>query len=177
MKQRKFYYIIEEIDINGDKQSDGFLISQYKIDKQNNKIFTKNKYVTYEKFKSVMQKYNKGGFAKPILPNNNNEVVFITKEQFNEYMNNKDFNKVQSRRHYNSYNSYDDDYHYHGRHYNNGYHHNRHYPPQSYQSHPPHVAVQGSGGFMSNFVAGAGIGAGASVADHAIDGLFSFFGA
>ena len=59
MKQHKFYYIIEEIDINGDKQSDGFLISQYKLDKQNNKIFTKNKYVTYEKFRSVMNKYKK----------------------------------------------------------------------------------------------------------------------
>lgn len=155
MKQHKFYYIIEEIDINGDKQSDGFLISQYKLDKQNNKIFTKNKYVTYEKFRSVMNKYKKGGFAKQIYTNNN-ELVHITKEQYNEFMNMKQFN--------------------------NGYpnHPNhRSYPPQYYpqQSHPPHVAVQGSGGFMSNFVAGAGIGAGASVADHAIDGLLSFFGA
>lgn len=163
MKQHKFYYIIEEIDINGDKQSDGFLISQYKIDKQNNKIFTKNKYVTYEKFKSVMQKYKKGGFAKQIFPNNN-EFVHMTKEQYNEYMNMKQFNNGYSHHpNHRSYppQSYPPQY----------------YPPQSYQSHPPHVAVQGSGGFMSNFVAGAGIGAGASVADHAIDGLFSLFGA
>ena len=176
MKQHKFYYIIEEIDIDGDKQSDGFLISQYKLDKQNNKIFTKNKYVTYEKFRSVMHKYNKGGFVKP-TPTNNNEFVFLTKEQFNEYMNMKEFNKVPPRRHNNSYNSYDDDDYYHGRYHNNRHPHHRSYPPQYYHSHPPHVAVQGSGGFMSNFVAGAGIGAGASVADHAIDGLFSLFGA
>ena len=37
----KKYYIIEELDIDGDSNPDGFLISQYKLDKQNNKIFTK----------------------------------------------------------------------------------------------------------------------------------------
>ncbi len=49
MKNR--YYLIEPIDIDGDKNPDGFLVSQYRIDKNGNKIFLKNKYITYKLFK------------------------------------------------------------------------------------------------------------------------------
>jgi hypothetical protein len=56
-----FYYIIEPIDIDGDINPDGFLISQYKIDKNNNKIFTKNRYMTFELFKKKMNQMKKGG--------------------------------------------------------------------------------------------------------------------
>ncbi len=56
-----FYYIIEPIDIDGDINPDGFLISQYKIDRNNNKIFTKNRYMTFELFKKKMNQMKKGG--------------------------------------------------------------------------------------------------------------------
>ena len=52
----KKYYIVEPIDIDGDKNNDGFLVSQYKFDKYNNKIFLKNKYITFSKFNSYIKK-------------------------------------------------------------------------------------------------------------------------
>ena len=49
---KKFYYLIESLDINGDKNPDGFLITKYKINKKNNdKIFLVSKYVTFKNFK------------------------------------------------------------------------------------------------------------------------------
>ena len=35
MVNKKFYYLIEDIDIDGDTKPDGFLITKYKIDKKN----------------------------------------------------------------------------------------------------------------------------------------------
>lgn len=84
----KKYYIIEPLDIDGDKNPDGFLISQYKIDKNNNKIFIKNKYVRYSKLNSYIKK---GGSTSPKLKTNQNLIV-LTPEQFNAFMNNKSNN-------------------------------------------------------------------------------------
>lgn len=86
----KKYYIIEPLDIDGDKNPDGFLISQYKIDKNNNKIFIKNKYVRYSKLNNYIKK---GGSISPKLQTNQNLIV-LTPEQFNAFMNNKSNNNA-----------------------------------------------------------------------------------
>jgi hypothetical protein len=81
----KKYYIIEPLDIDGDSNPDGFLISQYKLDRNNNKIFLKNKYITYAKFNSL---HKKGGqLSKQQIPNQN--LIVLTPEQYNAFMNNK----------------------------------------------------------------------------------------
>ena len=81
----KKYYIVEPLDIDGDSNPDGFLVSQYKLDRNNNKIFLNNKYVTFAKFNSYIKK--KGGGKKN--NNNNKDIVVLTNEQFNNLMNNK----------------------------------------------------------------------------------------
>ena len=58
---KKLFYIIEPIDVDGDKNPDGFLASQYRIDKYGNKIFLKNKYITVAAFNTRL---NKNGGAK-----------------------------------------------------------------------------------------------------------------
>ena len=61
---KKRYYLIEPIDIDGDKNPDGFLISQYRINKAGNRIFLKNKYITFDnlkKYKDKIAKMQKGG--------------------------------------------------------------------------------------------------------------------
>jgi len=51
MIKKKFYYLIEDIDINGDNNADGFIITKYKINsKTNDKNFLQTKYVSIEDF-------------------------------------------------------------------------------------------------------------------------------
>ena len=51
MMKKRFYYLIEDIDINGDNNADGFIITKYKINsKTNDKIFLRTKYVSIEDF-------------------------------------------------------------------------------------------------------------------------------
>jgi hypothetical protein len=51
MMKKKFYYLIEDIDINGDNNADGFIITKYKINsKTNDKNFLRTKYVSIEDF-------------------------------------------------------------------------------------------------------------------------------
>ena len=147
MKQRKYYYLIEQLDIDGDKQSDGFLISQYKIDKHNNKIFTKNKYVTFKDFKHYAHKFitkskKKGGLMKP--NQQDFQVVYMNKEEFNNYM-----NKYPPQ--------YQQPYPY-------------QYPPAIT------VQGTQQSSFASNFTSGLGgglgVGIGAAVGDSLMDGLF-----
>ena len=53
--KKKFYYLIEDIDINGDNNTDGFIITKYKINsKTNDKIFLKTKYVSIKDFHKKM---------------------------------------------------------------------------------------------------------------------------
>lgn len=164
MKQRKFYYLIEQLDIDGDKQSDGFLISQYKIDKHNNKIFTKNKYVTFKDFKNYAHKFitkskKKGGLMKP--NQQDFQVVYMNKEEFNNYMNNV-----------NNMNKYPPHYPHHPPNYPH------HYPPHYQEQYPPAITVQGTqqSSFASNFTSGLGgglgVGIGAAVGDSLMEGLF-----
>ena len=144
MKNRKFFYLIEPLDIDGDKQSDGFLISQYKIDKYNNKIFTKNKYITFKDFKKYASKYKskkekKGGLNNMNTPQNN-EIVFLTKEQFNQLLNNQALIQKNFQ----------------------------------YQQQPPPIIVQGQqqSSFGSSFASGLGGGLGFGLGEGLMDGLF-----
>ena len=53
--KKKFYYLIEDIDINGDNNADGFIITKYKItSKTNDKIFLQTKYFSIEGFQKKM---------------------------------------------------------------------------------------------------------------------------
>lgn len=97
MVKRKFYYLIEEIDIDGDTKSDGFLITKYKIDKKNkDKIFLKSKYVSFQNFNkklNIIEKSLKGGINKKINnpnypPQSYNNVPYMNNNEFNNYMNN-----------------------------------------------------------------------------------------
>lgn len=162
MVKTRFYYLIEELDIDGDKQTDGFLISQYKLDRYKNKIFTKNKYVTFKDFKSYIAKFNEnktGGHSYPNYHYNNhhnnnynnnhhnNQIVTMTRAELNNLVNNKNHNQY-----------------------------------------PPHIVVQGNhghyghygnhghhgNGFLDNLTAGIGFGAGFSIGDGAIDTIFGF---
>jgi hypothetical protein len=55
MMKKKFYYLIEDIDINGDNNADGFIITKYKINsKTNDKIFLQTKYFSIEDFQKKM---------------------------------------------------------------------------------------------------------------------------
>jgi hypothetical protein len=55
MMKKKFYYLIEDIDINGDNNTDGFIITKYKINsKTNDKIFLQTKYFSIEDFQKKM---------------------------------------------------------------------------------------------------------------------------
>jgi len=155
MVKTRFYYLIEELDIDGDKQSDGFLISQYKLDRYKNKIFTKNKYVTFKDFKSYIQKFNEnktGGFFNNYKNNNNNQIVTMTMEEYNNLRNNP--NQINN---------------------------NNQYPPRivivdnnSHQGHQGHQGYHGqqSNSFLGNFTSGLGLGAGWSLGDSAMDAFF-----
>jgi len=85
---KKRFYLLEPLDIDGDKNPDGFLVSQYRIDKYGNKIFLKNKYVRYEILKTFNK--NKGGAARRRSANTNApKMIALTQEQFNALMNSK----------------------------------------------------------------------------------------
>lgn len=46
----KYFKLIEELDIDGDKNPDGFLINLCTLDKNNNIIYLKSKYMTFNKY-------------------------------------------------------------------------------------------------------------------------------
>ena len=89
---KKLFYIIEPIDVDGDKNPDGFLASQYRIDKYGNKIFLKNKYITFAAFNTRLNK--NGGAKKKTAPKpkrklikNKTDTIVMTKDQYNKFMN------------------------------------------------------------------------------------------
>ena len=85
---KKRFYLLEPLDIDGDKNPDGFLVSQYRIDKYGNKIFLKNKYVRYEILKTFNK--NTGGAARRRSAKTNApKMIALTQEQFNALMNSK----------------------------------------------------------------------------------------
>ena len=174
MRAKKLFYIIEPIDVDGDKIPDGFLASQYRIDKYGNKIFTKNKYITFTALKSKIAK--KGGIKVPPTANpnpnpnpnnnnnNNNDVVVMSKADFNKFMNQQ-----------NAYNPYN-------------HPHNPYNNPYNPYNHPPGVLVNNGDnnynngnqntfmGNMANSVGqGVGLGFGVAAGDALFDGVASFF--
>jgi len=95
MKKNKYYYLVEPLDIDGDKNSDGFLISQYYITRNNHKIFTQNKYLTFKDFNIYVKNFKhksllkfKGGQLQP-QQQQQQQVVVMTPQEYNLYMNNK----------------------------------------------------------------------------------------
>jgi len=84
-KSKKFYYLFQHLDIDGDKNPDGFLITKYKIDNNNNRIFLKSKYVTnvlFNKFINNLKKKveKKTGGAK----DNNAKQIAILMDEINK---------------------------------------------------------------------------------------------
>jgi hypothetical protein len=144
----KKYYIIEPLDIDGDSNPDGFLISQYKLDRNNNKIFLKNKYITYAKFNSLNKKGGqlpKQQLSKQQIPNQN--LIVLTPEQYNAFMN----NKIQP-------NQYPQQY-------PNQYHNQ--YPQQ-----PLIIRDNHSGSFGNSFMSGLGGGIGFGIGSELVDSIF-----
>ncbi len=148
MKKTKLFYLIEPLDIDGDKNNDGFLISQYKLDKDNHKIFTKNKYVTFKNFKSYVSEFKKKGgslnhynqqhmmhYNYPNYPNNQ-QIAMMNNKAFNHQMN---------------YNGY---------------------PPQVIVK-DHHNSSFGSN-FMNGLGGGIGVGVGFGITEGLMDGLFGF---
>lgn len=81
----KYNYLIEEIDIDGDKNPDGILMTKFKIDKYCDKIFIKSKYISKEKVDKVMSHFSlkktKGGFnLEKDCFNKNKEIKQLEKE-------------------------------------------------------------------------------------------------
>jgi len=149
MKKTKFYYLIEPLDIDGDKNNDGFLISQYKITKNNHKIFTKNKYMTFKAFNEFIKDFKhksalkfKGG--NNVIPPQNQQIIVMTPEQYNNFMNSKgniqNNNQIQTQQ-------------------------------------TPTVIVRETeqkSSFGSSIAQGFGFGAGFSFSDNAVDALFNW---
>jgi|694.fasta_scaffold43287_4 hypothetical protein len=99
---KKFYYLIEDIDIDGDNKNDGFIITKYKINKKTmDKIFLQTKYVSIKDFqKKVLdirlkqdilklkrniksiKKVKKGGFS--LIPSHNAHYAQYPQKQNNE---------------------------------------------------------------------------------------------
>jgi hypothetical protein len=176
MKAKRVFYILEQIDVDGDNIADGFLASQYRIDKYGNKIFLKNKYITFADLKSRVK--SNGGSkskskAKPKLQPNSNDVIIMTKDEYNRFMNQNAYNQQYPNQPYPN------------QQYPNQPYPNQPYPNQPYpnQQYPPNVLVNNgnnnNNSFMSNlganFAYGAGAGVGLAAGDAIFDGIASFF--
>jgi hypothetical protein len=171
MKNR--YYLIEPIDIDGDKNPDGFLVSQYRIDKNGNKIFLKNKYITYKLFKEKVKSKSKTGgrrFVNSIVPVSQNKIVYVNEKGYNANMNTKYYPNYNQPYRSNSqpypYNPHQNQYQY------NPYQ-NQYNPNNPYNQYPPQVMVRDNNSFGSNLMSGLGLGIGFSFADNIIDGFFN----
>jgi hypothetical protein len=165
VKTSKYYYLIEELDIDGDKQSDGFLITKYKINKNKDKIFLNSKYVSFKNFNAKLKKItnNKSGGS---YNQYNNAPYMNNKPNYDAYMNN---NKNINPPHYYNNVPYMNNNEY------NKYMNNQHHNPYN-NNHNPHVAVayhQPSVG--TAFMEGLGGGLGAGIGLGIMDGLFDMF--
>ncbi len=146
MKKSKLFYLIEPIDIDGDKNNDGFLISQYKLDKDNHKIFTKNKYITFKNFKSYVNEFKKKGGSLNHYPHNypHNHYPYPNNQQI-AMMNNRAFNNQMN------YNGY---------------------PPQIIVRDQNNSSIGSN--FISGLGGGFGAGVGFGIADGLMDALVGF---
>jgi hypothetical protein len=176
MDYKKVYYIIEPIDIDGDNNPDGFLASQYRIDKYGNRIYLKNKYITFKALHKNMilaQKFKKGGIGK-IKPKttpkkrtaSTNKIIVMTQEEYNKYM-----NKPLQPPQYQQQHPQQQQQQYQQQQYQQ----QQYQQYQQYQQQPPNVLInQGSGGnsFMGNVQTGLGLGIGLGVGEVMVEGLF-----
>ena len=146
---KKRYYLIEPIDIDGDKNPDGFLVSQYRINKNGNRIFLKNKYVTFKKLKTFADKTAKlqGGEIK--IPSNQipNNMIVLTPEQYNQMLNSRA--NIPPPNYQNNY---------------------RNQPPPPNNQPAPFI-YKDETGFFNNFKNSAGSAAGYGV----VNGIFGLF--
>jgi len=145
IKKNNFYYLIEPIDVDGDKNHDGFLISQYKITNKNHKIFTKNKYITFKNFNNYIKDFKHKSLLKfnGGIHNHQQQIVMMSPQEYNLYMNNK--NQYAQQQNYNQ------------------------------QPHIIVQGTEKSSfgsTFMNGLAGGLGAGAGFSLMDNLFDGLF-----
>jgi hypothetical protein len=159
---KKVFYIIEPIDVDGDKVPDGFLASQYRIDKYGNKIFLKNKFITFANFKSRINK--KGGAQRnaPIkLKPNNDNVIVMSQDEYNKFMNQNAYNQQYPHQPNNQYPQYPQ------------------YPPGVLVNNGQNGHNNGQNTFMGNVAnaagQGVGLGFGFAAGDALFDGVASFF--
>jgi hypothetical protein len=159
MKNR--YYIIEPLDINGDKNPDGFLISQYRLDKYGNKIFLKNKYVTYELAKKLLIK--KGGYSSSIMKHKpkyvpQQKMIMMTEAEYNVFMNNKSH---INHPHFNH--THINQPHFNNPHFNQPHINHPHFN-HTHNQYPPEIIVRNKNGtFGENFGEGLGLGMGLGI--------------
>jgi hypothetical protein len=190
-KASKLFYIIEPIDIDGDKNPDGFLASQYKIDKYGNRIYLKNKYITFENLKQniiIAQQFKIGGANKKSKSN----MIYMTTEEYNKFINSHQQNPpkliINEGYHQNNHNhNYNPNYP-NNPNYNPNYPNNHNYNP-NYPNNPnnpnynpnypnnPNYNQQNDGqnSFMGNLQSGIGLGIGFGMGDALVDGIFSCF--
>ena len=182
MKAKKLFYIIEPIDVDNDKIPDGFLASQYRIDKYGNKIFTKNKYITFADFKSRINKKKgciKVPAANPKLIKNNNDVIVMSKTDFNNYMNQNAYYQQYPHNPNNPYPQYPQ--YPPGVLVNNGNYGNNGY--NGYNDNYGNYGNYGNNGNQNTFMGnmansvgqGVGLGFGVAAGDALFDGVASFF--
>ena len=160
----KKYYIIEPLDIDGDSNPDGVLISQYKLDKYNNKIFLKNKYITFLKLNNFIKKGGDSDYHsnKRHHPEQKQNLIVLTHDEYNAYMNNKITPQQLLNNHHNLQ-------------YQHQYPHQHQYPPQyhnQYQQQPIILRDNHSNSFGNSFMSGVGGGAGFGISTAIIDALF-----
>jgi hypothetical protein len=193
MKSKKLFYIIEPIDIDDDKIPDGFLASQYRIDKYGNKIFTKNQYITFSDLKSRIN-MKKGGITsdnlKPILNNNNKKVLEISKQQHNQFMNQQIMpghlppgllinNGANYGHHVPNYaHNYGPNHGHYAHNYGPNHGHYAHnYGPNHGHNHDNQNTFMGNmtSGLGQGLGLGVGLGVGVAASDALLDGVASFF--
>jgi hypothetical protein len=156
MKKPKFFYLVEPIDIDGDKNNDGFLVSQYKLTRDNHKIFTKNKYITFKDFETYVNEFKHKSLLK-FKGGSFHQYHQQPMMYHNKQMPNQPPYVIMDHKGYNNYMNY------------NGY-----------QGYPPQVIVKDHHGsnFGSNFMNGLGGGIGAGIgfgfADGLMEGIFGF---
>jgi len=171
MKNR--YYLIEPIDIDGDKNPDGFLVSQYRIDKKGNKIFLKNKYITYKLFKEKIKSKTGGkNNVKNIPPQSN--VVYVNEKGYNANMNTKYYPNHNQPYRSNSqeypYNPHQNPYNPHQNPYNP---HQNPYNPHQNPYNQPQVMVRDNNSFGGNLMSGVGLGLGFSFGSNVMNEFFN----
>jgi hypothetical protein len=178
MVNKKFYYLIEDIDIDGDTNPDGFLITKYKIDKKNkDKIFLKSKYVSFQNFKKKLNKIKKtlkgGDDFMDFGDNNHKKHPHNHPHNYNNYQNHH-----HNHRGYNNFpppHAYNNVPFMNNNEFNN-YMNNNKYPNQYNAQNQPQVIVAHHNRDMGTALAeGFSGGLGAGLGLGIMDGIFDMF--